>query len=101
MSAITDYAMNDARIILMVGDGHCIEYAAREEYKRLMDMIMASPADPDAEQQAQMELLFDFLEQADFAHLRSSSELLSGSRNACCTLARDEKGKPKVSAEPI
>ncbi len=101
MSAITDYAMNDARIILTVGDGHCIEFAARKEYKRLTDIIMDAPGDPDAKQQAQMELLFDFLEQADFAHLRSSSELLSGSRNACCTLARDEKGKPKVSAEPI
>ncbi|HRZ27726.1 MAG TPA: hypothetical protein P5346_03775 [Spirochaetota bacterium] len=93
--------MNDARIILMVGDGHCIEYAARKEYKRLADMIMDSPGDPDAVQQVQMELLFDFLERADFAHLRSSSDLLSGSRNARCTLTRDKKGVPQVSAEPI
>lgn len=65
--ATIENTMKDPHIILTVGGGHCIEHAAMREYKRMTDMIMDSPGVVTGEQEAAMELLLDFLENADFA----------------------------------
>jgi len=82
---------------LIVGDGRCIEHAARDKYNRMAARIMASDDPPDPADEARLELLLDFLGSADFALLRSSDERLSGIKNARCILKRNEEGIPYVS----
>jgi hypothetical protein len=69
--------------------GHCIETAAKKEFKRLMDAYFAGEdAGPDLE--ARIELLRDFIETGDFAALRSSDPRFSGEVEARVLLAREE-----------
>lgn len=89
--------MGDATVELLVGDGRCIEHAARDEYKRMAARIMAADDPPDPADEARLALLLDFFNSADFALLRSSDERLSGIKKARCILKRNEEGIPCVS----
>ncbi len=82
---------------LLVGDGRCIEHAARDAYNRMAARIMAADGPHDPAEVARLELLHDFLKSADFALLRSSDERLSGIKNALCVLKRNGEGIPCVS----
>ncbi len=79
-------------------DGHCVETAARGEFKRLMDRFFSEPDDAD-DIAERLDLLREFIDTSDFAALRSSDERLSGA--VACTVAvyRDGNGAPAVSVE--
>lgn len=81
---------------LLVGDGRCIEHAAKDKYNRMVARIMASDGPQDPMEEARLELLLDFFNSADFAFLRSSDERLSGIKNVLCLLKRNEEGIPCV-----
>ncbi|HOS39063.1 MAG TPA: hypothetical protein PLG31_04960 [Spirochaetota bacterium] len=88
--------MDGAEILLRTGGGHCIEWAAKREYRTLVDRLIANAEREDPDAEARLALLLEFLEQADFAALRSSDEYLSGEKEATCLLWRDERGVPRV-----
>lgn len=94
--ATIDTPMTDTPIELILGEGCCIECAARHEYERISLRIMTSPDDPGPEEQTMFQLILDFLEQADFARLRSSDPRLSGMERARCILYRNDRGVPAV-----
>ncbi len=75
---------------LHVGD-HCIETASRKKLKQLMDLYFEDSGPADIEEQ--ILVLQDFLEQSDFAALRSSDSRLSGEEESRVWLRRDESGK--------
>jgi hypothetical protein len=70
---------------------HCIETAAREKYRSLLDHYMEQ-WDNDPVEGKQIELLISFLETADFNFLRSSDERLAGVVPSVVTLSRLEDG---------
>lgn len=88
--------MDGAEILLRTGGGHCIEWAAKREYRTLVDRLIANAEREDPDAEARLALLLDFLEQADFAALRSSDEYLSGEKEAACLLRRDQTGLPRI-----
>lgn len=88
--------MDDAAVLLRTGGGHCIEYAAKREYRALVDRIIANADREDPFAEARLALLLEFLERADFAALRSSNEFLSGDKEAVCLIERDPAGLPRV-----
>lgn len=75
---------------LHVGD-HCIETASRKKLKQLMDEYFEDSGPPDIEEQ--ILILQDFIEQSDFAGLRSSDNRLSGEEESHVQLRRGENGK--------
>lgn len=97
MSATISFVMGKTTVELLVGDGRCIEHAARDKYQRMAARIMAADGQDDPGEEAQLELLLDFFKSADFALLRSSDERLSGIKNARCLLKRNGEGIPYVS----
>ncbi len=84
----------DARVILSL-DGHCVETAARHEFKRLMDAIFDETGDT-TELEARIELVRAFLESADFPTLRASDPRLSGEIKASVELSRDAGGGTRL-----
>jgi hypothetical protein len=89
--------MNETTIVLTLGEGRCIECAAKHEYNMQVMRIMTSEGPPGPDDEARLDLLVEFLENADFAALRSSGEALDGTKNSRCLLKRSADGKPRVS----
>lgn len=73
--------------------GHCIETAAKKEFKRLMDLCFCSPSEDPARENA-LELLREFIETADFPTLRASDGRLAGIGEVPCILQRNDRGEP-------
>ncbi len=71
---------------------HCIETEAKKEFRRLMDAFFTDDFDTGDDEE-KIEILRDFLEESDFSELRSSSEVLAGSREGEVILLRDKNGK--------
>ncbi len=89
--------LNNVEIELILGQGCCIECAAKREYNRRMAHIMTSDVTTEPDDETKMELLLDFLETADFAALRASDESLAGMRDSRCLLRMSDDGKPHVT----
>lgn len=56
---------------------HCIETAAKLEFKKLMDEYFETDNDTGLLED-KIEVLREFIESADFVHLRGSDQRLSG-----------------------
>jgi hypothetical protein len=84
----------DARVTLHLA-GHCVETAARKEFKRLMDAAFDEPGD-SPEQEARIELVRAFLASADFPALRASDPRLGGEVDAAVVLSRGPLGEIKM-----
>jgi len=78
----------EARLRLV---GHCVETAAKMEFKRLMDAAFEETGDT-ADLEARIELIRAFLEEADFPALRSSDPRLAGEVEAEVNIARGDDG---------
>lgn len=89
--------MDQIAVELLLGEGCCIECAAKREYNRMVLEVMAAEDVPGPDVEARLDLLLDFLESADFSRLRGSDEALSGVREARCQLCRNSEGKPVLS----
>ena len=87
-------------IELQIEEGCCIECAAKRAYQELVSRLLTSSEPPDAFDEARLQLIIDFLEQADFPTLRSSDENLAGTRRARCLLSRRHDGAAVVSVIP-
>jgi len=70
-------------------EGHCVETAARKEFKRLMDALFDETGDAP-ELEARIELVRAFLDTADFPALRASDGRLAGTEPATVIIARGE-----------
>ena len=78
--------------------GHCVETAARKEFKRLMDAAFDETADnPGLE--ARIELVRAFLASADFPALRASDPGLAGEKDAAVALFRGDDGMIRLEFE--
>ncbi len=88
--------MANVSVILKTG-GHCIQAAAKSEFRRITLMILESTGDEISPVLAeQIELLTDFLEKSDFGELRSSDERLAGTVESVCILRRDANGNSVI-----
>ena len=89
--------MKKVFVILKTG-GHCIQSAAKNEFRRITMIILESTSDTVPQVLTeQLELLTDFLENTDFNRLRGSDGRYEGITDAICTLSRGEDGKPEVT----
>lgn len=69
---------------------HCIETAAKHEFKRLMDDYFEADADNETDSiEENIEILREFIEKADFARLRSSDPRLTGEIESVVYLDKD------------
>lgn len=75
--------------------GHCIETAARKEFKRLMDEYFAG-AGESVGLEERLALLREFIDTSDFQALRASDERLSGAMECAVTVYRDGRGGPAL-----
>ncbi|HNW29696.1 MAG TPA: hypothetical protein PKN50_14560 [Spirochaetota bacterium] len=89
--------MDGISVELRLGNGCCIECAAKHAYNKMVLDIMTSENAPEPGTEEKLDLLVEFLQGADFAQLRGSSECLAGVKEALCSLHRDDKGHPSVS----
>jgi hypothetical protein len=88
--------MENVSVILKTGE-HCIQGAAKSEFRRITMMILESTGDEISPVLAeQIELLTDFLEKSDFGELRSSDERLAGTVEAVCILRRGTDGNTVI-----
>ncbi len=71
--------------------GHCVETAARNEFKRLMDEYFAGAGESVGVEE-RLALLREFIETSDFKALRASDERLSGAVECTVTVYRDSRG---------
>ncbi len=71
--------------------GHCVETAAKMEFKRLMDALFEEAGDT-VELEARIELVRAFLEEADFPALRASDARLAGEEESTAILSRGTDG---------
>lgn len=79
------------RCIFPVHD-HCIETAAKMEFRDLMDQLFQGEGGGELEEQ--VDLLSEFLSRADFSALRAASPRLAGLGE--CTVAIERKGQGLV-----
>jgi len=77
--------------IILDLQGHCIEAAAKHEYKRLMDRVFTEDTS-GAFTEEKIAMLSDFLNTGDFSALRASDEQLAGIKGGSARLCRSEKG---------
>lgn len=70
---------------------HCIETAAKHEFKLLMDKYFESNNETGSIEN-QIEVLREFLETADFAQMRRSDPKLSGEVESVVYLKKDDNG---------
>jgi len=82
--------MEDIIVTLHTGD-HCIETAAKNEFRKLTDLLLSSD-DLSSETPEQLELLREFIETADFNTLRSLDERLAGIKPGLCVIGRNTAG---------
>lgn len=88
--------MSNVSVILKTGE-HCIQGAAKSEFRRITRMILESPGDEISPVLAeQIELLTYFLQKSDFGELRFSDERFAGTVEAVCILRRGEDGNPVI-----
>lgn len=81
--------MNSIIVILNTG-GHCIETSAKNEFRRLTDLLLQSDTDNiDSDLEQKIELLLHFLKNSDFNMLRSSDERLAGITPSECLVKWD------------
>ncbi len=71
--------------------GHCVETAARNEFKRLMDGYFAGTGESGGIEE-RLALLREFIETSDFQALRASDERLSGAVECAVIVYRDGRG---------
>lgn len=71
--------------------GHCVETAARREFRRLMDSAFDGTGG-NIELEARIELIRAFLDAADFPGLRASDPRLAGEGGATVVLSRRTDG---------
>ncbi len=71
--------------------GHCVETAARREYKKLMDRLLVAD-DSDSETEEKVALLLAFLQESDFPALRASNDILAGDAGGAARLSRGGDG---------
>jgi len=84
-------------IVQLKTGGHCIQGAAKVEFRRITQLILESTEDMVSPVLVeQFELLTEFLENADFNKLRASDERYAGITEAICILRRGDDGKPVV-----
>ena len=67
---------------------HCIETAAKQEFKRLMDNYFESDNGTDSIEE-KIEVLREFIEKADFAKLRGSDPRLAGETESAVYLKKE------------
>ncbi len=91
--------MNNITVILHTGE-HCIETSAKNEFRRLTNLLLESDSgniSPELEQK--IELLLHFLENSDFNMLRASDERLAGVTAANCIVMWNEDGRSIVTIQ--
>ena len=93
--------MEDTTVELLVGEGCCIECAAKREYNKMVLQIMTADDPPGPFEEFRLELLLDFFEHADFAFLRSSNESFSSIKDAHCFLKRNDEGTPYITVHDL
>lgn len=69
--------------------GHCIETAAKQEFKRLMDKYFESDNGIKS-MEKNIEILREFIEKVDFARLRSSDPRLAGDIESVVYLKKED-----------
>ena len=69
--------------------GHCIETAAKNEFRDLMDLFFQGEGGGELEER--IDLLSEFLSRADFSALRTASPKLANLNN--CVVAIERKGE--------
>ncbi len=90
----------DSLIIKLKTGDHCIQTAAKNELRRISDIIMFAPEGNVSDTLGeQYELLEDFLNITDFNRLRSSDQRYAGITPSICILSRDDSGNPVISIE--
>ena len=78
-----------AFITLHLISGHCIEYAAKKEWKRLMDAYFENDDKSNTQLEEKIEILRAFIEESDFPRLRSSDIRLTGEIKALVRISKD------------
>lgn len=82
--------MNGITVLLHTG-GHCIETSAKNEFRKLTNLLLQSDTDTNnSELEQKVELLLHFLENSDFNVLRASDERLTGITPAECIVKWDD-----------
>ena len=81
----------EATIVLDLSE-HCIETAAKREYRRLVDVAMSLEAD-DQDLEEKLTLLKDFLEKTDFRQLRGQRPDLAGGLPVRVSVSRLRSGR--------
>ncbi|MBN2160142.1 MAG: hypothetical protein JW807_12160 [Spirochaetes bacterium] len=89
--------MEETTIELLLGDGCCIECAAKRTYNAMVLHLMTAEEAPAPDVEGRLDLLLEFLETSDFSRLRGSDEALDGTSNSRCLLRRDDDGKPLLT----
>ena len=75
--------------------GHCIETAAKNEFRRITELLLSTEDEPVLNESApKLELLREFIETADFNALRASDERLAGIKPGYCVIGRNTEGVP-------
>jgi len=78
---------------------HCIETEAKKRLRELTVCLLETEDDTRvAELAAELELLREFIETADFNSLRSSDARLAGIRPGTCTICRDNQGRAEIKS---
>ena len=78
-------------IVLDLSD-HCIETAAKREYRRLVDVAMSLEGD-DQDFEQKLTLLKDFLEKTNFRQLRAERPDLAGGSPVRVSVSRLPSGR--------
>jgi hypothetical protein len=88
--------MKDVIVTLITG-AHCVETAAKNELRRLTELLMETEDVSEVNSLGEkLELLREFLETADFNALRSSDERLAGIKPGQCIISGEKGMKPFV-----
>jgi hypothetical protein len=77
-------------------DEHCIETTARHAHRRLVDVLLEDTGTGGDKRRA-VELLREFLEQEDFAKIRSDHPDLAGGRRRTVRVYRGPDGRVRWS----
>ena len=90
----------DETIVYLDLDGHCIETAAKNEYKKLTASYFLSDTGSDeTEINKKLELLYEFIQLTDFSELRASDERLARFKESEAELFRNENGEPVLKLQ--
>lgn len=84
-------------IVTLHVEEHCVETAARREFKRLLDEFFTAAGGPDPALEEKIAILREFIEESDFAALRASDARLSGLSKSTVRLYRRVDGSVRMS----